>query len=202
MRLLRREESGVSTLVTTSVTTLVLSITTNINGLIEESLAARRAAETRDTVIAIPFSLELVVVRQLLIYTARQQPIINREKKRLRIEQLTSLNVPKGINDDTLTSVDLDDFRRAVGCAAMIDEARNTTMLRSVDDGILINAKQVTASNAGLEIPSFTHISHLLPNLLANIFDNHVVGSDVFLSIQTPNCGWPSGRNGRASCVS
>lgn len=98
----------------------------------------------------------------------------------------TSLDVSERVNHNTFTAIDLDDLGGTIGRAAMIDEPRNSTPLRRINDRILINSEQITAANPTLEISSFSHIGNLLPNLFTNILDNHVIGRDILLGVQAP----------------
>lgn len=98
----------------------------------------------------------------------------------------TSLDISQCIDDNPLAAIHLDNLRRTIRSAAMVDESRNATTLRSINDGIFINTEEITTPNPALQIPSLTHISNLLPDLLTHIFDNHIVRSDIFFSVQTP----------------
>ena len=49
--------------------------------LVEEALAVRRAAQAGDAVVAIPFTLELVVVRELLIWSGVSNQHLRQKNK-------------------------------------------------------------------------------------------------------------------------
>ena len=68
----------------------------------------------------------------------------------------------------------------------MVDESRNATLLGCVDDSIVINTKQITASNATLEVTILANFGDLLSNLLSDILDDHVVLCNVLHSVQAP----------------
>lgn len=46
--------------------------------------------------------------------------------------------------------------------AAVVDEAGQVATLGGIDDGVVVHAEQVTASNALLGISLLTHVSHHL----------------------------------------
>lgn len=67
-------------------------------------------------------------------------------------------------------------------------------LLRGVDDGVFVDPEEIAATDPALEVLSFSHIRHLLPDLLAHVFDDHVIGSDVLHRIETPVVNSGSGK--------
>ena len=101
-------------------------------------------------------------------------------------EKLTLSNVAESIDNNPLAALDFDDFRCAVRHAAMVDEPCDAALLGCVDDGILVNAEEVTAANAALEVSPLAQFGNLLADLLTDVLDNHVVLVDVFHGVQAP----------------
>lgn len=99
---------------------------------------------------------------------------------------LTLPNVAQSVDDDTFCVVDTNDLGCTVWRAAVIDEASNATHLGRVDDSILVNAEKVTRSHTLLVISNFSQIGYTLSNLLTDILNNHVVGYNILLCVQTP----------------
>lgn len=76
----------------------------------------------------------------------------------------------------------------------MVNEASNTTFLCRINDSVLIDPEKVTAPNATFEVLALSHICDLLSHLLSNIFDDHVVGCDIFHGVETPIVNGRSGK--------
>ena len=68
----------------------------------------------------------------------------------------------------------------------MVDKSGNTAAFCGINDRIFVNSKKITASYPALQISSLSHIGYLLPNFLADVFNNHIVGGDVLLGVQSP----------------
>jgi len=132
--------------------------------LVEESFTRRGATKAGNTIGTTDLALEFVVV----------------------CEFLTLRNITERVNDNPLTTLDFDDLGSTVWHTAMIDEPGNTAPLCGVDDGIFINSEEVAASNAALQVSSFSKIGDLLSNFLANILNDHVVHWNVLHGIQPP----------------
>jgi hypothetical protein len=99
---------------------------------------------------------------------------------------LTLPNIPQGVDDNTLCVVYADNLGCTVWCTAVVDKTSNTTHLCRIDDRILVNTEEVTGSDTLLVVSHLAQICNALSDLLADILDDHVVGCNVLLSIQTP----------------
>jgi len=135
---------------------------------IQKPFTSGGATETWYPFIAVEFALELIIVCQLLIL----------------------FDIPHRIDDNTLATLDLYDLRRTIRSAAVIYEPGNSALLCGIDHSILVDTEKVTASNTALDIFPFSHVGNLLADNLSDILDDHVVGRNVFHSIQAPvvNC--------------
>lgn len=131
---------------------------------VEESFARRSPAEAGDSIQTPYFALEFVVVGQLLV---------------LR-------DVPKSVDDDSLAALHLDDFRRAVRHAAVIDEASNPALFGRINDRVVINPEKIAAPNTAFKVSVLSELGNLLPHFLTDVLDNHVILRDVFHGIQAP----------------
>src|SRR3954469_7929721 len=95
-------------------------------------------------------------------------------------------DIPQRVDDNSLAPFNLDNLCCTVWRAAVVDESCNTTSLGSVDHCVFINPKQITASDATLQVSSLSHVRYLLPNLLTHVFYDHVISGDVLHGVQTP----------------
>lgn len=104
------------------------------------------------------------------------------------MRKLTSVYVSQRIYDNSLAPIHSDDLGCAIWRAAMVDESCDSATFCGIDNRILINAEQIAASNATLQVSPLSHIGNLLSDLLTDIFNNHVVGRNVLFSVKPPNC--------------
>ncbi|RUS32089.1 hypothetical protein BC938DRAFT_476323 [Jimgerdemannia flammicorona] len=65
--------------------------------------------------------------------------------------------------------------------ATMINEPCDIAHLGRINHRIIIHSEQVRAPDAGSLVPLLAVVGHLLPNDLAHVLDDHVVGVDAFL---------------------
>lgn len=70
--------------------------------------------------------------------------------------------------------------------AAMVDETSNIATSCRINDCVDIDTEEIWTSNANLWILSLSYVGNDWPNLLANIFDYHLIGCDWFQGKQTP----------------
>jgi len=132
--------------------------------LVQEALACHRTAKARDTVVAVHFTLELVVVREFLLL----------------------FDISQRIDNDPLRPIHPNNLRCTVWHARMVDEACNAALLRSVNDCILVDAEQVAAADALFLVYLLAEICNALANLLAYVLNNHVLSANILVRIQTP----------------
>jgi len=132
--------------------------------LVEESFTCCCTAEARNTICTSDLTFEFVIVGEFLVFS----------------------DISQCIDDNSFALVHRDDLSRAVGHTTVVDEPSNTTLLRCIHDGILIDSEEVTASNSALEITVLTKICDLLSDFLTNVLDDHVIHSNVLHGIQTP----------------
>ena len=97
-------------------------------------------------------------------------------------QELTSRNILEGIDDDSLRALDLDDLRRTIRRAAVVDEPRDATLLRRINDRVLVDSEEVTGANTLQVVLGLAEIGDALSDLLTYVFDDHVVDCDVLLS--------------------
>jgi hypothetical protein len=97
--------------------------------------------------------------------------------------ELTPHNVLEGIDNNSWRAVDLDDLRRAIRIAGVVDEARNAALLRRVDNLVICHAEQITRTDALFVVADLTHIRDLLADFLADILDDELVYSNVLVGI-------------------
>ena len=57
----------------------------------------------------------------------------------------------------------------------MVDEPSHAADASGVDDVFLVEAEEIAAADAFLLVDSFSAVRHHLPDLLTNVFDDHVV---------------------------
>lgn len=104
-------------------------------GLVEETLAIHTAAKTWNSVVTANLALEFVVVGQLLIYSLLVDCASVGHSK------LTFLNITQRIDDNPFGTSYANNFGGTIRAATVIDEARNTTLLRRINDGSFVDAE-------------------------------------------------------------
>ena len=100
--------------------------------------------------------------------------------------KLTLVDIPQRIDDDSLGALHLDDLGSTVRRAAVINEPSNSTHLCRIDDRILIYAEEIAGTNTLHIVFDFAEIGNPLSDPFSNVLDNHVIGGDTLLFIQSP----------------
>ncbi len=77
--------------------------------------------------------------------------------------ELTFSNISQSIDDNTLRVVDSDDLRCTIRCTAVVDETRNATHFRSIDDRIFVNTEQVAGTYTLHVVFGFAQICDEIP---------------------------------------
>lgn len=108
--------------------------------------------------------------------------VLGKEGKKI----LTLADVSQRIDDNSLGAFHFDDLSSAIWCAAMVDEPGNAASFCGINNSVLIDSKQITASDAALEVMPLPHVGNLLADLFTDVLNNHVVGCNIFHSVQTP----------------
>lgn len=105
-------------------------------------------------------------------------------------ELLSTVDTPRGKDDDVLLAVHCDDPRVAVGLTGVVDEAGSIAMHRGIYHLVVIDAKHVTANSLPIVV-FLPFVSEHRPNDISRVFNDHLPCINGFLAEQT------SAMNGR-----
>ncbi len=70
--------------------------------------------------------------------------------------------------------------------ATVIDEASQTSSMRSVNNIVMVNTEQVTTANTGSLVPSLSLVGNGLPHNFSHVLNHHLIRRDGLQRKQTP----------------
>lgn len=153
---------------------------------VKKPFATGGAAQTRNSVIAVPFSFEFIVVREFFICGSVNNHVKLYYQTMIIFGELASFNIPQSVYNNSFAAIDFYDFGGTIRSAAVIDEPGDATSFRCIDNRVLIDSEKITAADSAFQISPLSHVCNLLPHFFADVFDNHIIGRDIFFRVESP----------------
>lgn len=132
---------------------------------IHETAALAGPTVTRNPLRLVVFERELVIVAKLF----------------------ATSNIALRINDDSLASVERDDFGDTIWTATRIDEPGDVALFRRIANVQGVDSEHVVTSNLCRFVLLFSLFSHGVPNQFTSVLDNHLARGNIFVCKHSPS---------------